>query len=105
MTAEAQQIAIAEACGWTPSPNGQYTRCPSGLNGPFIECPDYLNDLNAMHGAEMTLDELQRCQFCDKLFRVLVSGDGVTEFDKIHATAAQRAEAFLRTIGKWEAAK
>lgn len=24
------------------------------------------------------------------------------DYDMIHATAAQRAEAFLRTIGKWE---
>jgi len=26
-------------------------------------------------------------------------------FPSVHATAAQRAEAFLRTIGKWEEAK
>lgn len=48
MTPEAQRIAIAEACG-------AYSKF----------CPDYPNDLNAMH------------------------------------EAAQRAEAFLRTLGLW----
>lgn len=33
------------------------------------------------------------------LCRVIVS---IVEAECIHATAAQRAEAFLKTIGKWE---
>jgi hypothetical protein len=30
------------------------------------------------------------------------SGTGKAEYKVAHATAAQRAEAFLRTLGKWE---
>ena len=40
--------------------------------------PDYCGDLNEMHEAEKVIAEM------------------------VHATARQRAEAFLRTIGKWK---
>jgi hypothetical protein len=59
--------------------------------------PDYLNDLNAMHEAEATLRFDDRNHYIDRL--------GETYHDSWEfctATAAQRAEAFLRTIGKWE---
>jgi hypothetical protein len=63
--------------------------------------PDYLNDLNAMHEAEKMLTESQSAQYERRLMgsRSFV---GAAEFWIYHATAAQRAEAFLRTIGKWE---
>lgn len=70
--------------------------------------PDYLLDLNAMHEAEKTFNgNHQRiARYQDALIKVI----GVTGFGPfgtienwlLHATAAQRAEAFLRTIGKWE---
>ena len=56
----------------------------------YREIPDYLNDLNAMHEAEQTLDGNQRLPYL-----VLLQGH-------CFPTAAQRAEAFLRTIGKWK---
>ena len=62
---------------------------------------DYCNDLNAMHEAEKYLDT-------DELFRgyyfALCDITRSTRWP-VHATARQRAEAFLRTLGKWDEAK
>lgn len=51
-----------------------------------------------MHEAEEALTPELRYKYC------LWLGPLTNErsFGVIHATAAQRAEAFLRTIGKWE---
>ncbi len=66
--------------------------------------PNYLSDLNAMHEAEKTLpgfNELPLAQnrnsYHDHLFDVC----GTITLS-ISATASQRAEAFLRTLGKWD---
>jgi len=105
MTPEAQRIAIAEACGWRCTASFKEAfACwvkPDGMDHQTEWLPDYLNDLNAMHEAEKVLDTVtQRGDYWDYLFSLT---DG--EFEMCHATAAQRAEAFLRTIGKWEGAK
>jgi hypothetical protein len=68
--------------------------------------PDYINDLNAMHEAEKLLSDNE---WDDKFYHWLgfvVSGgqsEQLWEYRKalVHATASQRAEALLRTIGKW----
>lgn len=78
--------------------------------------PDYLNDLNAMHEAEKVIPQRDRCLYHGKLIKS-TGPDGIIDlvddygewstsestsfFALIHATAAQRAEAFLRTLGKW----
>ena len=110
MNEEQQRIAIAEVCGWKPCDN-----CNCGYWIPptethwrqAIKLPDYLNDLNAMHEAEQMLwrmDWRLRDDFIDHLARIInpIHGyrmqDGI---DLLDATAAQRAEAFLRTIDKW----
>jgi hypothetical protein len=111
MNTEKQRIAIAEACGYTATPNqgsmgGFIGRNPNGQSGydaighSWADaitriCPDYLNDLNAMHEAEKTLDYND----LNDMEESVSFHFGVTPF---HATAAERAEAFLRTIGKWE---
>ena len=99
MSPEAQRIAIAEACGWKAHVDGlgYYQGVhPALMGGRAI--PDYLNDLNAMHEAEKILDYNQLIDMEDSVsFRFAVL--------PFHATAAQRAEAFLLTIGKWEGAK
>jgi hypothetical protein len=62
---------------------------------PHWKCAkDYCNDLNAMHEAEHLLTYVQLCNYIDLLI----------EFspEAAVATARQRAEAFLRTLGKWE---
>lgn len=101
MTPEAQRIAIAEACGWKPDyydeDSGNRTDVWKNPRG-FIQClPDYLNDLNAMHEAEKTLKAIQWDAYCDWL--------GGSLYDCAHASAASRADALLRTIGKWEGDK
>jgi hypothetical protein len=53
--------------------------------------PDYLNDLNAMHEAEKVLTADQWFEY-DRLMPL-------RDPQKIHATAAQRAEAFIKTLG------
>ena len=59
--------------------------------------PDYTEDLNAMHDAEKIL--ILGYPW-DRYLRDLSI---VTDEEyPVDATAAQRAEAFLRTIGKWE---
>jgi hypothetical protein len=63
--------------------------------------PDYLNDLNAMHDAEEYLfkDVHQWRYFINNLR----DATGEDPFLAVaHATAAQRAEAFLKTLGLWE---
>ena len=102
MTPEQQRIAIAEACGWTD------TQIIDGKYGQ-TDVPDYLNDLNAMHKAEKVLTVAQRITYANQI-GVVLSGESVgraiPNWWFIHeATAAHRAEAFLRAIGKWEEAK
>ena len=101
MTNEQINQRIAEACGWQNCVGGsglvtRYKGTPSETT-VRVTLPDYLNDLNAMHEAEETLmhDDPHGygCYSCD-----LYEQYGHT----VHLSAAQRAEAFLRTIGKWE---
>jgi len=106
MKPEQQRIAIAEACGWKFIPEYYHgedqppeftTVTPDGrhLCGYY---PDYLNDLNEMHEAEKILTAQQRRSYVSYIFNLPVSECESNTF----ATAAQRAKAFLRTIGKWE---
>jgi len=94
-TPEQQRIAIAEACGWKPDKRGFGWLSPHGYYAPE---PDYLNDLNAMHEAMKTLSLKMGIEFCNHLNDMGILGD----WDMLTATAAQRAEAFLKTIEKWE---
>jgi hypothetical protein len=107
MTPEQQRIAIAEACGWTLDLKSAIRvdgyRIEVWGKRPHEALPDYLNDLNAMHEAEAILTEKQRLFYHVNLMK-LQKADFVAGFwFLIHATATQRAEAFLRTIGKWTA--
>lgn len=108
MTPEAQRITIAEACGWTDlgrvhgpkvtTLNG----CPPNNKDAFLNVPDYLNDLNAMHEAEKVLTFSMQVNYA-KLLAGHRTSDGwiQNEWAIIHATATQRAEAFLRTLNLW----
>lgn len=114
MKPEQQRIAIAEACGWklgckcrlqqprwrSPSNDG----CCSAS-----ELPDYLNDLNAMNSVVSSLEgDVTHQNFIDNLI-IVILGEDKAQSDgsysetwlMLTATAAQRAEAFLKTIGKW----
>jgi hypothetical protein len=108
MTHDEQRIAIAKACGWTAKRDSNgWWRAVHKLTGNAMAArlsersvwsvgiPDYLNDLNAMHEAEKVLDFNQLRDMEESVsFRFSVL--------PFHATAAQRAEAFLRTLGLWK---
>lgn len=112
MSPEAQRIAMAEAVGWKPSETWEKVRTAEHCvyrRGDELrttkELPDYLNDLNAMHEAEKVLQD--RCfywpNYVDELIKLVSSPTCPSNYSQaICAIAAQRAEAFLRTIGKWE---
>jgi len=108
MNPEQQQLAIAEACGRVQRADGFWF--PAGKYYGSAGIPDYLNDLNAMHEAEKTLTHETRPEYLCQLFDAATRGrSGLYPVDENylshHATASQRAEAFLRTIGKWEEAR
>ena len=101
MTPEKQRIAIATACGYSKLGTRTYSdygdiEITAYLNGEFCDVPNYLNDLNAMHKAESFLMDddphAYGCYGCN-----LYEEYGNT----VHLTAAQRAEAFLRTLNLW----
>lgn len=109
MSPEAQRVAIATACGWEdifPIPFLSGIPRFDGQIGVDAEpLPNYPSDLNAMHEVEKVLNQVQRVQFYNYLGDVLRTAspvNDVAEFDRIHATAAQRAEAFLRTLNLYD---
>lgn len=120
MTHEAQRIAIAEACGkaiyeelgirykdgmesWGQSAEYTAQKCANyqrqGLGCELIKRKqtdqdfDPLNDLNVMHESEKVLTGEQAWEYVQLL---AVDGQGWC------ATAAQRAEAFLKTLKLWK---
>jgi len=99
MTPEKQRIAIAEACGIVTHDHwGPLYRTPQGL---VRVCPDFTGDLNAMHEAERVLIERGDEAMLDYDQELGM----VTDSWKWNATAAQKASAFLETLGLWEEAK
>jgi hypothetical protein len=70
---------------------------------PHWKCAkDYCRDLNAMHEAEKVLGK-KLSEYGNQLCEMtIVSKDDFPECYIWHATARQRAEAFLRTLGKWD---
>lgn len=127
MKPEAQRIAIAEACGWRVENQASaktdafpfYLINASGVRsggwrtyeGAWSHgIPDYLTDLNAMHEAEksviyprsLAMVYLSRLQDVANTLSPARFDDTARTLYCSSATAAQRAEAFLRTIGRWE---
>jgi hypothetical protein len=102
MTDEQIDAAIAEACGWTEigkCENGGFRLRgfpPNRYEAHRKPIPNYCADLNAMHEAERVLRNGEWDTYVDLL--------ADTWIEVAHATARQRAEAFLRTLGKWEKA-
>ena len=84
MSDEQINIAIVEACGWECGHDYRSHR-------------NYCKNLNAMHEAEKTLSDWQVGTYVATLCLEVQP-----EPKLYHATARQKAEAFLRTLGKWE---
>jgi len=111
MTPEAQRAAIAKACPGTFLCRDGRWRWRDSENW-WDDCRDNdpLSDLNAMHEAEKVLNVAQRVIYEEYLVRVVFA---ITPFESqfnllpetllriCYATAAQRAEAFLRTLNLW----
>ena len=99
MTDEQINRAIADACGWSME-DGVWVWTADGIDCTYYELWDWANDLNAMHEAEKVLTDAQ-CVFFRTYLREQF-GPHPASLYVWHATARQRAEAFLRTVGKWE---
>ena len=105
MTPEQQRIAIADASGWRRIGTEKNLPLYGWIEqGPCEEIPDYLNDLNAMHEAEKVLEADRATgkggwSDYNTWLQFISDRDGKPKW---HATAAQRAEAALRTLGKWK---
>ena len=132
MNKELQRIKIAEACGVKPefvewwaykdddtggricmsnvdksvvekwiADNPEYAK--GYVAKPYYRYPRYDEDLNAMHEAENVLTEEQRIAYTNHTYDVACKVQRDTEkWRWISLTAAQRAEAFLKTLGLWE---
>lgn len=126
MTDNEMNRRIAEACGAEPfyeiAADCWSLIFPDGKCGPNVKgglsaehcwrvcCPNYCGDLNAIAEAEelfeaKTVDDLNKPDrmflYTSHLARICVGHFG----GQTRATARQRAEAFLKTIGKWEEPK
>jgi len=103
MTPEAQRIAIAEICGWERNAKGYWKRPGTrGYDWSSVFIPSYSTSLDAMYEAEQVLDAIQRREFVRLLHPDKHQHHFDADWTVCHATAAQRAEAFLRTLGKWK---
>lgn len=88
MTDEQINEAITQATGLWDYPYSSETK----------RMHDFCSDLNAMHEAEMTLSETNMFVMAHWIEQIVNRNEGYY----FHATARQRAEAFLRTLGKWD---
>ena len=117
MTNEQINKAISKACGWKDADHPDVMKLKQGWSMPEKWCmdpngvlrfnhdrPDYLNDLNAMHEAEKTLNPIKAAEYARMLTSIAWQSEQPV-FAPMTATARQRAEAFLKTLGKWEESK
>lgn len=122
MNKRAQRVAIAKACGWKEVDfgiGGNRDLClgdrPEWVSRKIVSflvdqrVPDYLNDLNACHEMERVLTPEQREFYASILGGLTYNDNGRGWqplanddcFPILHATAAQRCEAFLRALNLW----
>lgn len=87
---------IAEHIQWKPA------FVPTDMTGkPFegYDIPNYCNSLDAMHEVENILNDQQYENYWNHLVCICVE----TGYERMNScTAKMKAEAFLRTIGKWK---
>jgi len=112
MNPQAQRIALAELAGWSFCNHPQCQRWHDPVLNEPRDLPDYLNDLNSAATLfEVNSEYIPVLDFC--------MADYVRELSKVvlnyppndldmgelyllcNATADQRCEALLRTLGKW----
>ncbi len=102
------RVFTNDANGMPPDevePGSWLGRHPSNsADACYSPLPDFLNDLDAMHEAEATLTPGRYERYVRILSEVswVDSIAGATSFACIHASAAHRAEAFLRALNLWK---
>lgn len=127
MSPDAQRVAIAEACGWVnqgkakgvPALNYRWANPSQNIGAGSNILPDYLTDLNAMAEAEKMLVTtgkwIEYVKQLGLIFMRDLNGKGTWELSNgggedhlacgmanyVKATAAQRAESFLKTLNLW----
>lgn len=119
---EEQRVAIARACGWTMiEDHSEGLMMPpwtypvgyppvNAIVGKKEALPEYDRDLNAMHEAEKVFDNATidiKSLYWDYLCLCVDmpkdwEDSFLRDYAMIRATAAQRAEAFLRTLNLWK---
>jgi len=100
MSDEQINIAIAEHCGWKEIRLDETHHIYGGIepdNGFRVAIPNYCKNLNAMHEAEkehILIDSILTDKYSHNLY-------DASDLPSFSSTARQRAEVFLKTIGKW----
>jgi len=117
MTPEQQQRAIERVCGWIianpENDRADYRHwtppnCVAKPNHTYGDRPpDYLGDLNACHEMEKVLTTTeQQNRYQSNVAEICWAdhdrADNQVVFNQLTATADQRAQAFLRTLGLWQ---
>ena len=90
MTDDQINIAIAESLGWKLLANNRWTK-PCGI---YADLPNYTSDLNACHEFEKSLNTDDAHMYYWRLKQEI-------GWEYASATASQRCENYLKTIGKW----
>ena len=113
MTDQEINVTIANSLGWRYLGGLWYHivdgKATSGTGIEGIIFRDYCGDLNAIHEVELGMDKESRFKFRENLVTIVVRDAQVSHEEArgdawcylISATARQRAEAYLRTTGKW----
>ncbi len=110
MKTEEQNQAIAESLGWhsEPSQNPDFKIVWKRGEQYRFALPQYSSSLDAMHEAEKTLTDDQRGRVMDYLCEIVrrdhnpAAGPMTAIITAFFSTAAQRSEAFLRTLSLWK---
>lgn len=105
MTDNEKRIEIAKLSGWKVLPPNIEQEFditgepPDWESKRYHRVPDYMNDLNAIHGAEKTLNDDIEKRNAFAIHLKKQSNVSPTDFFSIHATADKRADAFLIANG------
>lgn len=121
MTKTQSRIKIAEKLGWVWHGDLSWDKSLPYWkrdNYAYHELPNYPEDLNACANMENWLKEKYSCRSVNNHWRsyhiqlwkvvnpdIYFQWDSERWVDCIYATAPQRCEAFLKTLGLWEGMK
>ena len=103
MTSDQQRIAIARVCGWEwhDSRMGGCYVSPDKTETvrSWADLPDYLNDPTGESFVSALRGSGYMRGYWEQLGKIV--GDQSTKADRVKATTAQKAEAFLRATNRW----